>query len=562
MLTRFTGRNYKAFESFSLELKPLTILLGANSCGKSAILNSFLMLSQSIEASSNSETPFRLNGNRVGMGESLNIIKDKNKNNTLSFAFEFDEQTAIKRLISAAKRECMDIHFDCARYVYQSLRMNREISSSIEPLLNELDNLYYTSEGFNLTNLSKMSEKICSIIRVFRANKDKIKVNQRFKTQSGKKFISIMDDISYQKIHDCMVGLIPISLTRLAAHRIELKFKYRKKDDCFYICQIKLSNKSSESIIDIKIDSSSDITLMSDVIDNDILRKSKKDIKKLLNLKSLLVCDADEGIRFSMANYFTNSNNPFAIYFSRIMSASFSELKTLFSDVNINHVSPLRAFPQRYYLLDKAIYHNQLNASDGTELAEVLKNNTHIKDSINELLAEFKIAIDVEKVNDIIHKISVNQEAVNLELTDVGFGISQVLPILVQAYLSPIGSITIIEQPEIHLHPKMQAWLTDALIKIALNNSKMFIIETHSDALVRRLRLRIVDEDSKLSENDIAVYYLERDKINYKTEIKRIEVTSDGDISWPSEFMDVEISDTLLIQQKKLDRMMKKNEGL
>jgi len=105
----------------------------------------------------------------------------------------------------------------------------------------------------------------------------------------------------------------------------------------------------------------------------------------------------------------------------------------------------------------------------------------------------------------------------------------------------------------------MQAWLTDALIRIALNSSKKFIIETHSDALVRRLRLRIVDEDSLLSENDLAMYYLERDKLGNKTNMRKIPVSPDGDISWPSEFMDVEISDTILIQQKKLDRMLNKN---
>lgn len=111
MLLRFSGGNYKAFESFQLDLKPLTILLGANSCGKSAILNSFLMLAQSIETSSRTETPFRLNGNRVGMGESLNVIKDKDSENILSFAFEFDDQTSIKSQIDAAKRECVETHF-------------------------------------------------------------------------------------------------------------------------------------------------------------------------------------------------------------------------------------------------------------------------------------------------------------------------------------------------------------------------------------------------------------------------------------------------------------------
>lgn len=552
------GNNYKAFEDFSLDLKPLTILLGANSCGKSAVLNSFLMLSQSIETSSRAETPFRLNGNRVGMGESLNLIKDKDKNKTLSFTFEFDEQATIKRTIDIAKRECLEIHFECARYIYQVLRRDRVLSASISPLLNELDNLYYSNESFNIKQLSRISKKLCSFIRVYKTHKDKLVSRNR--APLSKAFQNFVENVSYQKIHDCMVGLISISLMKLAAQKIQLDFKYKKKDDYFYISQVNLVNKGGENIINIKIDASQDISLFSDVIDNDMLRKSKNDIKILLDFKSLIICDTKEEIRASAASYFVKTNNPFAIHFSRIISSSFKELKKSFSGVSINHVSPLRAFPQRYYLLDKAIYHNQLNALDGTELAEVLKNNSHIKDNINKLLAEFKIAIEVDKVNDIIHKISVNQEAVNLELTDVGFGISQVLPILVQAYLSPADSITIIEQPEIHLHPKMQAWLTDALIKIALSSSKKFIIETHSDALIRRLRLRIVDEDSPLSENDVSVYYLERNKVDYKTEMTRIIITPDGDISWPSEFMDVEINDTLLIQQKKLDRMLKKNE--
>lgn len=112
-------------------------------------------------------------------------------------------------------------------------------------------------------------------------------------------------------------------------------------------------------------------------------------------------------------------------------------------------------------------------------------------------------------------------------------------------------SITIIEQPEIHLHPKMQAWLTDALIDIAVKNNKIFIIETHSDALVRRLRLRIVDDESALTEEHVSIYYLERDRKQNKTNMCKMEVTSEGDISWPSEFMDIEIRDTLLIQKKK-----------
>lgn len=554
MLLRFSGGNYKAFESFQLDLKPLTILLGANSCGKSAILNSFLMLAQSIETSSRTETPFRLNGNRVGMGGSLNVIKDKDSENILSFAFEFDDQTSIKSQIDAAKRECVETHFAFSRYIFQSLRRNKFLYDKVFPLLNELEESYYSHDSFNNRQLKKISSKICSIIRIYRANKDDITV--RTKLVHSKVLSDFLDNVSYQRINDCLNGVLTVPLSKLAAQKISFKFSYNKRKDYLHIVEAKLTNKIDEVILCVKIERQNEIELSSDIINNDILRRSKNDIKNFIDFNSLIVFNNDSGVRSSPGSYFSESINPVAVYFSKVLAASFKELKKSFHGVNINHVSPLRALPQRYYLLDKAIYHNQLNALDGTELAEVLKNNEHIKDSINELLSEFNIAVEVEKVNDIIHKITVNQDAVNLELTDVGFGISQVLPILVQAYLSPAYSITIIEQPEIHLHPKMQAWLTDALIKIALTSFKKFVIETHSDALVRRLRLRIVDEDNPLTEQDLAMYYLERDKLGNKTNIRRIPVSPDGDITWPSEFMDVEISDTLLIQQKKLERML------
>lgn len=190
-----------------------------------------------------------------------------------------------------------------------------------------------------------------------------------------------------------------------------------------------------------------------------------------------------------------------------------------------------------------------------------MKKNPEIKKKINFLLAKFNLAVDVVKVNDIIHKINITQDSIDLELTDVGFGISQALPILVQAYLSPAKSITIIEQPEIHLHPKMQAWLTDALINIALKEDKRFVIETHSDALIRRIRLRIVDEKSALQPSDVLFCNLERNSSDSSTALKAIPVTEDGDITWPAEFLDVEINDTIKIQQLKVEKYMK-NKGI
>ena len=108
------------------------------------------------------------------------------------------------------------------------------------------------------------------------------------------------------------------------------------------------------------------------------------------------------------------------------------------------------------------------------------------------------------RIKDIIHQIVVKQNSLDLDITDVGFGVSQVLPVIIQGFLSKERSITLVEQPEIHLHPKMQADLADLFIDIAINknvkkgsSSKYLIIETHSEYLLKRLRRRI--SENKIS---------------------------------------------------------------
>lgn len=557
MLKSFSGRNYKAFSEFELSLKPLTILLGANSCGKSALINSFLMLSQTLDATSFSESALRLNGNKVGMGEALNLIKDKKLDTILSFSFTFDDDKELKKELDRLKYDATEAHFMVVRYIGLLLRKNKEIYSSLQKKINEIENIYVGNDRFNSNQLGNIANKLCALLTDYRKTKGELKTN-RHVIDPVQNFIN---NSSIKKTKDCLTKLLPISVSRYTASRIDYDFKYNRDSKNLSIKKINLVNKFNEIITSISIDGRNKISISSDIIDDSILKNSKKDIQSLLNPDSFYLFNIDHPHYYPFV-FFNISPNPVASFFCRMIHISLRRLEHELSGANINHVSPLRAFPQRYYLLDKSIHHTQLNALDGTELAEVLKKNLSIRDEINKLLAEFNIAIDVEKVNDIIHKIIVNQDAVNLELTDVGFGISQVLPILVQAFLSPKHSITIIEQPEIHLHPKMQAWLTDALIKIALEGEKRFLIETHSDALVRRVRLRIVDENSQLTEKDVAIYHLERNKIKGFTSLNMIPISSDGDITWPKDFMDIEIRDTLMIQQFKMQKSINNKKGI
>jgi hypothetical protein len=88
-----------------------------------------------------------------------------------------------------------------------------------------------------------------------------------------------------------------------------------------------------------------------------------------------------------------------------------------------------------------------------------------------------------------------------LSLVNVGYGVSQALPIIVELYNRPSNSKFAIQQPEVHLHPKAQATLGDVIFELANNDNKKFFIETHSDYTIDRFRknLRDKEPESKIS---------------------------------------------------------------
>ena len=94
---------------------------------------------------------------------------------------------------------------------------------------------------------------------------------------------------------------------------------------------------------------------------------------------------------------------------------------------------------------------------------------------------------------------------VEVSLPDVGVGTSQLLPILIQGLIAPKGATVLLEQPEIHLHPKVQADLADFLIEVTKRDVGV-IVETHSEHLVTRLQRRTAEET--LDPETVNLYYV------------------------------------------------------
>ena len=124
-------------------------------------------------------------------------------------------------------------------------------------------------------------------------------------------------------------------------------------------------------------------------------------------------------------------------------------------------------------------------------------------------------------------------------LTDVGFGISQVLPVLVLLAYANEGDTILLEQPEIHLHPAVQSGLADILIEAALARKVQVIVESHSEHLLARLQRRMAEHELarglKLTPDDVAVYFV--DYVGAESRLHELRMDLFGNIeNWPKDF--------------------------
>ncbi len=129
-----------------------------------------------------------------------------------------------------------------------------------------------------------------------------------------------------------------------------------------------------------------------------------------------------------------------------------------------------------------------------------------------------------------------------VRLTDVGFGVSQVLPALILCYYVPEGSILILEQPEAHLHPQVQSKLADVLIDVVKRRNVQIILESHSEHLLHRLTRRIAE--GKFSAGSTELYSCQ---INDGTsEIEPLKMDEYGNVSnWPRDFFGDDAGDVV-----------------
>lgn len=146
-----------------------------------------------------------------------------------------------------------------------------------------------------------------------------------------------------------------------------------------------------------------------------------------------------------------------------------------------------------------------------------------------------------------------------VNIADVGFGTSQILPIIVEAIRMGKDDTLILEQPEIHLHPNLEMVLADFFICMAVTGRR-FIIETHSKHLIDRLVKRIVQDKSNEVNKLVSIYFFKKEKAKGEgSTFEKIKIDPiKGIRSWPKDFFDkggIELRETI---QASIDKLKKK----
>jgi predicted ATPase len=227
-----------------------------------------------------------------------------------------------------------------------------------------------------------------------------------------------------------------------------------------------------------------------------------------------------------------------------VIAFAFEEIRHLFRD--LTYVGPLREQPRRYYEIAGEMPLSV--GSHGEHMANVIRRRfAHDHKPLDSWIRKFEFGdrLRVRDLSDDLFSLYFKgaKNSFTANIADAGFGASQVLPLIVQALTADTESLTIAEQPEIHLNPRLQSVLADLFVEMA-NNDRRVIVETHSEHLL--LRLRRLVADGTIDHQKVAIYFVEKqDGVSH---VKCIPVKQNGHIDqWPRGFFEDSLRESLAL---------------
>ncbi len=238
-------------------------------------------------------------------------------------------------------------------------------------------------------------------------------------------------------------------------------------------------------------------------------------------------------------------------YFTGIHSQLLQEAQEL------SYVGPFRMDPQRIYRDSESNYYDVGVKGENTSmlLRQALQDDGSLLRDVSAWLEKtMGYQLDIEDIGKGLYSLVLKNGEKSDNIMDVGYGISQILPIITQLYNMGRDSMylasskkiksVLLEQPELHLHPAAQAQLADLFVECVANKNRKnpirtILVETHSEHLIRKLQVLVADPEVPIDCDQVAIYYVDKMEDGYSV-VEEMRLTSAGQFEkpWPAGFFD------------------------
>lgn len=556
--------NFKSYgDKQYIKFSDLSVLLGANSSGKSTALQAMLVIKQTMECNSPDEE-LLLSGKYVALGDYDDVISNIERDN-FSFAVILEQTESSENTLeddifkicwkfkrnddgTSASLDCIDINFENMELMLKKsqkeiydLYINGERSLFSVNIYNLLFENYIMHYDIHLNG--KALELINELAEVLVASKTTKMSSTKFGGGDAVQefYFKLMNKIQNNRRKP------------KRRNKKELAIKVEKLIDKFFNMELPIYNfingilfrELRVQILEISLENLESIEKIEVIIEKfekyiseyEKIEHKVEEFEGVYNLgKSPNWTLEKEDEKSNILTQLQYALEFYEEFHSNIISKIF-------------FVGPIRETPKGLYNIGFETIPKYVGPA-GSYFASVLlhenkkekeyilprrKEKCVLADALAEWMMHLKVAsaVDVDKKNSFGFSVSIeNMEQVKSDIMNVGIGTSQVLPVLISVLLSEPNEILVFEQPELHLHPYSQSRLADMFIEFCKQGRKI-IIETHSEYFLLRLRYHIVKE--KCPEDAISINFFQN---KGGTKVENKNISGFGNIDYPEDFRD------------------------
>ena len=574
-------RNFKSIVEADLSLAPLNIIVGANSSGKSSVIQSILLFVQAVQTSGEN---FPLNGPIVSLGNFTDVLSvdasgaetviggelasTEGQSNWRPYSpwgyygygptrtkWEIrlcdkaaNEPGAAKIAGITLKAEIEQAGSAAPVVVDVALSRREPLPVDIEALeaaqsLQRLRGATLDLAGTSSSSLPETeTEKIEGVVLraglpvelLVEAQENEIVAEQWIKTQ--------LPAVTSRRLHETSARLRPADIDQLVGRVVEAAVEDigKRREESEPIASYYLPRRrAGRTALDASSRRQVRDALRSGRLD---LERISKAIAKRLPPRRVIV-DRDIAVRGDSLAH---------LHFHAA-----TEMPLMFFSSAVHYLGPLRQDPQVIYKSTAVLPGSPGSVGSKGEYAPFVlhrlgdvevtcplrdggTSQRTLKDSVNYWIGELGIATAVETQDRDRLGLGLNviQPGIAraMDMTSVGVGVSQLLPVVVMALAAAPGSLLLFEQPELHLHPAVQQRLGDFFLAL-VKTGRQLIVETHSEYLVDRLRLRIVEDHTDQTRSVVAFTHttLEAGKTTFDQSVANEYGAFD---EWPAGFFD------------------------